>query len=82
MIGKDTAMSHKKRRHSSTWGTFGTIDPRFARVGLLGIGITVIFAALYLFIGLEIFRWLTYISIAVLIVITLVTMMMGMRRED
>jgi hypothetical protein len=82
---KDTAMSRKKRRHSSGQRAFGTemrIDPRFTRVGFLSIGIAMLLVTLYLFTGLDIFRWLTYFSGAVLIILTLVTLMVGIRRED
>ena len=84
-VRKDTAMSHKRKRHSSVWRTFGTemkIDPRFARAGFLGIGLAALFVTLYALSGLEIFRWLTYVSGAVLIVITLLTLIAGIEHEN
>lgn len=78
-------MSRKRKRHSSVWRPFGTetrIDPRFARAGFLSIGTAALFVTLYALSGLEVFRWLTYVSGAILIVIAFLTLVVGIKHED
>ncbi|HEU5376300.1 MAG TPA: hypothetical protein VFV38_12715 [Ktedonobacteraceae bacterium] len=58
----------------SAWGSLGILmrkDKRFVIVVYLSIGSIMLFASLFLSTGLEIFRWLAYFSLAVLIAIGL-----------
>ncbi len=76
-------MSHKKKPYSA-WKTFDAemwIDPRFTRAVYPCLGIAVLLSALYVLGGPEIFMWLAYLSIAVLIIIIIVGLIVKNRNR-
>lgn len=62
----------KKVKQYTAWEVLFTLmrkDKRFAIAIYLILGSMMLFASLYLFTGLEIFKWLAYVPLAVALVI-------------
>ena len=77
-------MGHRKRPYSA-WKRFDAkmrIDPRFTGVGYLSLGVAVLFAVFYAFTGLEIFRWLTYFSIPIILAIAIGGLIVNIRNRS